>query len=86
MIVFTIHDSLPMKNITLTADEELIDAARERARNERTTVNAEFRRWLEDYARQRGRADVAMAVIEDLQTKLKTGGRKFSREEMNERR
>jgi hypothetical protein len=40
-----------MKNITLSADEKWIEAARERARAQHTTLNAEFRRWLQDYAR-----------------------------------
>ncbi|MDZ7728611.1 MAG: hypothetical protein U5Q44_10705 [Dehalococcoidia bacterium] len=35
-----------MKNITLSADENLIEAARERARRENTTLNEQFRRWL----------------------------------------
>ena len=35
-----------MKNITLSADEGLIEAARERARTEHTTLNEQFRLWL----------------------------------------
>lgn len=75
-----------MKNITLSADEHLIESARARARREHTTLNEQFRRWLAEYARSRERADVAMAAIEKLREKLQTGGRKFTREEMNERR
>ncbi|MDZ4859319.1 MAG: hypothetical protein SGI88_10070 [Candidatus Hydrogenedentes bacterium] len=74
-----------MKNITLSADETLIEAARARAREERSTLNDEFRRWLEGYARQKSRASDAMNVIKDLQSRVRTGGRKFSRDEMNER-
>ena len=37
-----------MRNITLSADEKLIEAAREKARARYTTLNEEFRRWLED--------------------------------------
>ncbi len=74
-----------MKNITLSAEEPLIEAARERARREHTTLNAEFRRWLEDYAERRKRIEAAMATLDDLRGKLDTGGRKFTREEMNER-
>ena len=74
-----------MKNITLSADEGLIEAARARARNEHTTLNAEFRRWLADYARRRQRADAALALIDQLGTYVRTGGRKFTRDEMNER-
>jgi len=74
-----------VKNITLSADEKLIEAARERARAERTTLNAEFRSWLAAYARRGQRADDAMAVVEELRRYLRTGGHRFTREEMNER-
>ena len=37
-----------MKHITLSAEGGLIEAARERARAEHTTLNEQFRRWLED--------------------------------------
>ena len=74
-----------MKNITLSAEEELIEAARERAREEGTTLNEQFRRWLAQYARPRQRREPAEDVIRDLQEKLRTGGRRFSRQETNER-
>ena len=73
-----------MKNITLSADEHLIEAARERARAEHTTLNEQFRRWLEDYARRTQKADDAMATLERMRGYVRTGGRKFTREEMNE--
>jgi chromosomal replication initiation ATPase DnaA len=74
-----------MKNITLSADEKLIEAARKRARAEHTTLNEQFRRWLADYAQRKQRADEAMAVVERLRGYVRTGGRKFTRDEMNER-
>jgi len=74
-----------MKNITLSADDNLIEAARERARAEHTTLNEQFRRWLADYVRQENRADAAMALVEELRSQVRTGGRKFTRDEMNER-
>ena len=74
-----------MKNITLSADEKLIEDARERARSKHTTLNEEFRRWLAAYVdRERG-ADEAMEFLRRLQAKYTTGGRKFTRDEMNER-
>ena len=73
------------KNITFTADEALIDEAREAARADNTTLNEQFRLWLEQYARWR-QAQKAMQVIAELQGKINTGGRKFTRDEMNERR
>lgn len=38
-----------MKNITLSVDERLIAAARRRAAAEHTTLNEQFRLWLEAY-------------------------------------
>ena len=73
-----------VKNITLSAEEILIEAARERARAERTTLNEQFRRWLADYAHARERMQRYDEVMEKLRGKLKVG-RKLTREEMNER-
>ncbi|MCY3688569.1 MAG: hypothetical protein OXG90_06235 [Gammaproteobacteria bacterium] len=75
-----------MKNITLSADEHLIEEARKRAASEHTTLNARFREWLEEYVQRRRQVEDAMATIRELRGKYSTGGRKFSREEMNERR
>lgn len=74
-----------MKNITLSADERLIEAARDRARIEHTTLNAQFRRWLAEYSGQERQAEEAQAVIKRLQGYVRTGGRKLTRDEMNER-
>ena len=73
-----------MKNITLSADEALIEAARERARAENTTLNEQFRRWLADYARAQERMQRYDEVMTELRGKLEVG-RKVSRDEMNER-
>ncbi|MGH8497485.1 MAG: hypothetical protein ACRERV_01530 [Methylococcales bacterium] len=74
-----------MQNITLSADENLIEAARERARAENTTLDEQFQRWLKEYVTREKQAEEAMAVIQELRGKLRTGGRKFSRDELNER-
>ena len=73
-----------MKNITLSADEDLIEAARRRAAVEHTTLNEQFRRWLADYVQREQQADEALAVMRELQGKLRVG-RKLTRDEMNER-
>ncbi|HXR97795.1 MAG TPA: hypothetical protein VN709_08120 [Terriglobales bacterium] len=39
-----------MKNITPSADERLIEAARAVAQRKRTTLNAAFRAWLRDFS------------------------------------
>lgn len=74
-----------MKNITLSADESVIEAARAQARAENTTLNEQFRVWLAGYAHRRRNADEAMALVTEMRKYVSTGGRKFTRDEMNER-
>ena len=72
-----------MKNVTLSADEDLIEKARTIARVQRTTLNAAFRAWLEQYATSEGdakRFDALMKSFESVDA-----GRRFSRDELNER-
>jgi hypothetical protein len=73
-----------MKNITLSVEESIITQARRRAAAENTTINELFRMWLERYVTQPLAAD----QYNELMTRLEhvQAGRKFSREEMNERR
>lgn len=72
------------RNITFTADEVLIEEAREAARADHTTLNEQFKIWLEQYARKR-RAERAMQTVQRLRGYVRTEGRKFSRDDMNER-
>ncbi len=74
-----------MKNITLSADESLIEEARRRATEERTTLNAQFRLWLASYVGREQRAAGAEATLRELRSLISTGGRTFTRDEMNER-
>lgn len=74
-----------MKNITLSADEGLIEEARRIATSRKTTLNAEFRLWLDGYVGRKRQAERALSTIHELQTSYGTGGRRFTREEMNER-
>jgi hypothetical protein len=72
-----------MKNITLSADEHLIEQARQVARSKHKTLNQEFRDWLQTYIRPTN-------PTEDFDELMKRVsyvriGRKFTREEMNER-
>ena len=73
-----------MRNITLSADENLIEEARRRAVAQDTTLNAQFRLWLEDYVGRDRQAAQAMRTVRELRGKLRVG-RKLTREEMNER-
>lgn len=72
-----------LKNITLSADEELIRKAREKASRERTTLNATFRRWLRQYVNRSTRTTDYHAFMDSLN--YAEPGRKFSREELHER-
>jgi len=83
--VFVYTGGRALKNITFSADERLIEAARAKAREEHTTLNEEFRRWLEEYAGRREIAERAMETIRYLQGRVSTGGKRFTRDELNER-
>ena len=76
---------ISMKNITLSAEEKLIEAARQRALIEQTTLNAKFREWLEDYVNRQQNVQDSVVLISELREKYSTGVRKFTRDEMNER-
>lgn len=72
-----------VKNITLSAEEELIERARLRAAQEKTTLNAAFRDWLQRYAGvETGREEYAQLMKRLGHVR---SGRSFSRDEMNER-
>ncbi len=77
-----------LKNITLSAEESIIEAARARARAEKTTLNEKFRGWLEAYARdetERGSVlDRHLQTMARLKGKVVIG-RKLTRDELNER-
>jgi plasmid stability protein len=74
-----------MKDITLSADESLIKAVRRRAAAEGTTLEALLRQCMADYVERGRQADRAMAAIRELRETIDTGGRRFTRDEMNER-
>ena len=72
-----------LKNITLSAEESLIQQARRRAGMENSTLNQLFREWLEHYVAQSASTDQYQLLMQQLQHV--DAGRKFTREEMNER-
>ena len=72
-----------MKNITLSADEELIEQARLLAKSRHKTLNAVFREWLEQFTDQSGNAQEFEALMKRL--KHVESGRRFRRDELNER-
>ena len=74
-----------LRNITLSADEQLIARAREKAGVANSTLNVEFRKWLEGYANAPD--DDAVSKFRGVMQQLGgvDAGRTFSRDEMNER-
>ena len=72
-----------MKNITLSAEENLIELARETARAHNKTLNQLFREWLESYTRPNSTVEQHEALLKRLA--YVGDGRRFTRAEMNER-
>ena len=72
-----------MKNVTLSADENLIEQARLVAQARHTTLNAAFRDWLEKYASQSGGGAAVDALMRRLRHVRSSGP--YTRDEMNER-
>jgi hypothetical protein len=72
-----------MKNVTLSADENLIEQARLVARSQHKTLNTAFREWLEHFTAQAGNVQEYDALMRRLQHVRP--GRRFTRDEMNER-
>lgn len=73
------------KHFTISVADELIASAQSCAREEGTTVDDLINRLLTDYIERRQRVDAAMQAIAHLRVRIDTGGRKLTREEMNER-
>ena len=72
-----------MRNITLSAEESLIEQARKAAANQNTTLNAAFREWLQQYSGRQRWLQEYDALME--RTKYVRADRKYTREELNER-
>jgi hypothetical protein len=83
MHVSCVHYFRVIKNITLSAEEKLIASARERALQERTTLNNVFREWLAGYGSNPGSGQGYADLMKQL--KKVSVGRRFTREELNER-
>ena len=74
-----------MRNITLSASEEVIERARAMAREHHTTLNQMFRDWLQSVDHGSKRIGGYRGFMQRISGRVEVGGRKFSREEMNER-
>jgi hypothetical protein len=73
-----------VKNITLSAEEHLIEQAREVARAQHTTLNAAFREWLQQYSGRARWLQEYDALMERTRKYMKAD-RKYTRDELNER-
>ena len=73
-----------MKNITLSADEDLIERARDLARTQKRTLNEAFREWLVQFTQQSGKAEEYDALMKRLRRTVRSNG-PYTRDEMNER-
>ncbi|GAB1484823.1 hypothetical protein MASR2M78_36410 [Treponema sp.] len=73
-----------MKNITLSAEDHLLEKAREKARQEHRSLNDAFRSWLEHWTKNSDRINTYDELMERLTLNAESGGH-FSREELNER-
>ena len=73
-----------VRNITLSAEESLIEQARKAAADQNTTLNAAFREWLQQYSgRQRWLREYD-ELMERTRKYMKVD-RKYTRDELNER-
>ena len=72
-----------MKNITMSANEELIVKGRRRAHKEGTTLNEAFREWLQTYVGQETGITSYKHLVNELA--YANPGKQFSRDELNER-
>jgi hypothetical protein len=79
-----VYTTIVRQNITFSADKSDIELAREEARSQKTTLHELFLDWLKGIAGRKRRAQEYRALMDEL--RYVDAGRKFTREEMNERR
>ena len=82
----TVVYTCAMRNVTLSAADQLIDQARDKARAKGVTLNDEFRSWLATYVE----ANDGQSAVNRFRSVMQAlpnldAGRSFSRDEMNER-
>ncbi len=77
-----------IKNITFSAKDELIEAARRQAKNDNKSLNDLFREWLDNYVSVQ-KAEQHKRWVEAFKRSVEKSSfksdRKYTREEMNER-
>jgi len=71
------------KNITFSADKDLIHKARLKAQKDHSTLNEQFREWLKKYVALDSTSQSYMSIMKKYD--YVDSGRSFSRDELNER-
>jgi hypothetical protein len=79
-----------VQTVTFSADESVIEQARRVARSENRTLDDAFREWLDSYASRITAVASRRQTLENVEAlfrrlKYVDAGRKFTRDEMNER-
>lgn len=77
--------TMVVRNITFSADEELIESARAVAKRNDRSLNDEFRDWLAKYAASGSNDKFSYRKLVEQLGEVKMT-RKYTRDEMNERR
>ena len=72
-----------LENITLSADKNLIKLAQKKAAKENSTLNTQFCDWLKQYVSSEHKLIDYDSLMDQLA--YAQPGKKFSRDEMNER-
>jgi plasmid stability protein len=77
-----------MANLTITLDDELLKKARVKAAELETSVNAVLREYLEEWIDERAARKRAIeAFVEGAKrSQASSGGRKWTRDELHERK
>ena len=78
-----VYTRIVRQNITFNADKSDIELAREEAQSQNTTLHELFRDWLKGLAGRKRREQEYRALMNEL--RHVNAGRKFTRDEMNER-
>ena len=74
---------IKIRNITLSAAEDALKKAREKATGEGKSLNVKFREWLQRYISPQDYSKNYESLMQSL--KHVSPGQKFSRDEANER-
>ena len=82
MYTETVYTHIMLKNLTISADPVIIAKARAKAAAEHTTLNEVLRRYLSDFANGGRGADYDAVMVRLRECR---SGRRFSRDEANER-